>query len=244
VGPRISSKVSAGFEVLGRGLLGHPMEAIKNLIPEGFLGNAGVSSPERITQGILISHYQVSFRKRSFVQVNFHNFVLNLPTFLFIALLVKMTALSQRYKNRQVQPTTPAPEVQAQILSLEKEVATLKNLFQFRDEELAYRDSIISEEHSASDRLKQEVLEANEWYTRSVASLSAELDRADQLASHPSAVQNECSEECKNAENAEVEKDKLKAEVERLEAERDKAVKAQDRSESLLIRLRARYDAG
>jgi hypothetical protein len=50
-----------GFEVLGRGLLGHPMEAIKNLIPEGFLGNAGVSSPEKIAQGILISHYQVSF---------------------------------------------------------------------------------------------------------------------------------------------------------------------------------------
>jgi DNA repair exonuclease SbcCD ATPase subunit len=39
-------------------------------------------------------------------------------------------------------------------------------------------------------------------------------------------------------------KDNLKAEVERLEAERDKVVKAQDRLESLLIRLRARYDAG
>jgi hypothetical protein len=57
-------------------------------------------------------------------------------------------------------------------------------------------------------------------------------------------VQNECSEACKNALNAEAKKDKLKAEVERLEAERDKAVKAQDRSESLLIRLRARNDAG
>jgi len=52
-----SSRVSTGFEVLGRGLLGHPMEAIKNLIPEGFLGNAGVSSPDKIAQGILISHY-------------------------------------------------------------------------------------------------------------------------------------------------------------------------------------------
>jgi hypothetical protein len=61
VGPSSSSRVSAGFEVLGRGLLGHPMEAIKNLIPEGFLGNAGVSSPDKIAQGILISHYQVSF---------------------------------------------------------------------------------------------------------------------------------------------------------------------------------------
>jgi hypothetical protein len=61
VGPSSSSRVSAGFEVLGRGLLGHPMEAIKNLIPEGYLGNAEVSSPEKIAQGILISHYQVSF---------------------------------------------------------------------------------------------------------------------------------------------------------------------------------------
>jgi hypothetical protein len=61
VGPSSSSRVSAGFEVLGRGLLGHPMEAIKNLIPEGYLGNAGASSPEKIAQGILISHYQVSF---------------------------------------------------------------------------------------------------------------------------------------------------------------------------------------
>jgi hypothetical protein len=61
VGRSSSSRVSAGFEVLGRGLLGHPMEAIKNLIPKGFLGNAGVSSPDKIAQGILISHYQVSF---------------------------------------------------------------------------------------------------------------------------------------------------------------------------------------
>jgi hypothetical protein len=61
VGPSSSSRVSAGFEVLGGGLLGHPMEAIKNLIPEGYLGNAGTSSPEKLAQGILISHYQVSF---------------------------------------------------------------------------------------------------------------------------------------------------------------------------------------
>jgi hypothetical protein len=56
-------------------------------------------------------------------------------------------------------------------------------------------------------------------------------------------MQNECSEACKNAENAEAEKEKLKAEVERLDAERDKAVKVQDHSESLLIRLKAKYDA-
>jgi len=152
-----------------------------------------------------------------------------------------MTALWQRYENRQVQPTTPAPEVQARLSALEKGVATLKALLQSRDEELASRDLIISEERSTTSQLKKEVFEANERYTRSVASLSAELDRTDQLASRLRAVQNECSEACKNAE---AEKEKLKAEVERLEVERDKAVKAQDRSESLLIRLRARYDAG
>jgi chromosome segregation ATPase len=155
-----------------------------------------------------------------------------------------MTALWQRYENRQVQPTAPAPEVQAQVSSLEKEVAALKALIQSRDEELAARDLTISEERSANARLKKEVMEANERYTRSVASLSTELDRADQLSSRLSAVQNECYEACKNALNAEAEKDKLKAEVERLEAERNKAVKAQDHLESLLIRLRARYDAG
>jgi hypothetical protein len=101
----------------------------------------------------------------------------------------------------------------------------------------------ISEERSANARLKKEILEANERYTGSLASLSTELDRADQLSLRLSAVQNECSEGCKNALNAEAEKDKLKVEVERLEVERDKAVKVQDHSESLLIRLRARYDA-
>jgi hypothetical protein len=155
-----------------------------------------------------------------------------------------MTALWQRYENRQVQPTAPAPEVQAQLSTLEKKVATLKALLRSRDEELASRDLIISKERSATSRLKKEVFEENERYTRSVASLSVELDRADQLASHLRAVQNECSKACKNAKNAEAEKEKLKAEVERLEAERDKAIKAQDCSESLLIRLRDRYDAG
>lgn len=71
VGPSSSSRLTSAFEVLGRGLLGHPMETIKNLIPEGFLGNAGASSPEKIAQGILISHYQASFRKHTFVLTNF-----------------------------------------------------------------------------------------------------------------------------------------------------------------------------
>jgi chromosome segregation ATPase len=134
--------------------------------------------------------------------------------------------------------------VQARLSGLEKEVATLKALLQSRDEELASQDIIISEERSAKACLEKEVFEANERYTHSVAGLSAELDRADQLASRLWAVQNECSEACKNVENPEVKKEKLKAEVERLEAEREKAVKAHYRSESLLIRLRARYDAG
>ncbi|XP_062155102.1 uncharacterized protein LOC133863127 [Alnus glutinosa] len=158
-------------------------------------------------------------------------------------LLVKMTALWQKYENRPAPPPTPSPEVQARISGLENEVATLKSFLQSKDEELASRDSIISEMRSANARLRNEVLEANDRYTRSVASLSSELDRADQLSIRLSAVQNECSEACKNALNAEAEKDKLKDEVERLAAERDKAVKAQDHSESLLIRLRTRYDA-
>jgi hypothetical protein len=97
-----------------------------------------------------------------------------------------MTALWQRYENRQ-------------------EVATLKALLQFWDKELASRDLIIFEERSAKALLEKEVFEANERYTRSVSGLSAELDRADQLASLLRAAQNECSEACKNAENDEAE---------------------------------------
>jgi hypothetical protein len=71
---------------------------------------------------------------------------------------------------------------------LEKEVAAMKALLQSKDEELASRDSTISEMHSANARLKKEVLEANERYKRSVASLSIELDRADQLSLRLSTV--------------------------------------------------------
>jgi predicted nuclease with TOPRIM domain len=56
------------------------------------------------------------------------------------------------------------------------------------------------------------------------------------------AIQNECSKACKNVEAAEAEKEKLKAEVERLEAENNKDLKVQDKAESLLIKLWARYD--
>jgi hypothetical protein len=41
----------------------------------------------------------------------------------------------------------------------------------------------------------------------------------------------------------EAEKEKLVAKVEKLEAEKPKALKAQDHAESLLIRIRGRYDA-
>jgi hypothetical protein len=85
VGRNSSSRFTVAFEILGRGLLGHPMEAIKNLIPEGFLGNAGASFPEKIAQGILISHYQVSFRNRTFFKTNFKHSILNLPTLFLIA---------------------------------------------------------------------------------------------------------------------------------------------------------------
>jgi uncharacterized small protein (DUF1192 family) len=153
-----------------------------------------------------------------------------------------MTALWQKYENRPAPPPAPAPEVQARISGLEHEVAALKSLLRSKDEELASRDSIISEMRSVNVRLREEVLKANDRYARSVASLSTELDRADQLSLRLSVVQNECSEACKNAMNAEAEKDKLKDVVERLEAERNKALKAQDHSESLLIRLKARYD--
>jgi hypothetical protein len=88
--------------------------------------------------------------------------------------------------------------------------------------------------------MKKEVFEANEQYNRSIEGLSSELDHADQLESRLRAVQNECSEACKNAEITEAEKGKLEAEVERLEAEKTKVLKAQELSKSLLIRLRAR----
>jgi hypothetical protein len=134
-----------------------------------------------------------------------------------------MTALWQRYENRQeAQPTAPTPEMQARLSGLENEVATLKALLQSRDEELASRDLIIFEERSAKARLEKEVFEANEQYTRSVTGLSAELDRADQLASCSRAVQNECSEAFKNAENAEAKRRSLRP---RLKGSRPKETK-------------------
>jgi len=125
--------------------------------------------------------------------------------------------------------------VQAQLLGLEKEVATLKAFLQSRDEELASREAIIFEEHSINARLKKEVLESNERYNRSVVNLSKEFERVDRLEFRLEVVQNECSEACKNAEAAKAETEKLKVEVERLEAEKNKALKAQDKAESLLI---------
>jgi len=90
--------------------------------------------------------------------------------------------------------------------------------------------------------LKKEVLESNERYNRFVVGLAKEFERADQLESLLEAIQNECSEAYRNAEAVKAEKEKLKAEVERLEVENSKAVKVQDKTESLLFRLLARYD--
>jgi hypothetical protein len=112
-----------------------------------------------------------------------------------------MTTLWQRYESHREAPPAPNPEVQAHLSGLEKEVETLRALLRSRDDELASRDIFISEERSVNARLKKEVFEANEHYTRFVAGLSAELDRADQLESHLRAVRNECSEACKNAES-------------------------------------------
>jgi hypothetical protein len=55
------SRPRSPFEILGRGLRGCLMEAVQNLIPEDFLGGARVTSPEKIAQGIMISHYQVTY---------------------------------------------------------------------------------------------------------------------------------------------------------------------------------------
>jgi hypothetical protein len=69
---------------------------------------------------------------------------------------VKTIALWRNFERHQeVQPTAPAPEVQAILSGLEKEVASLKTLFQAQDEEIANRDSIISEERSTNSRLKK-----------------------------------------------------------------------------------------
>jgi chromosome segregation ATPase len=107
----------------------------------------------------------------------------------------------------------------------------LKTLLEARDEELASWDLIISEEQSINARLKKEVFEANEQYNRF----------ADQLESRSRDVQNKCSKACKNAEAAVATKGKLEAKVERLVAKKNKALKAHELSESLLIRLRVRY---
>jgi hypothetical protein len=49
-GPSSSSRLTAAFKVLGRGLLGHPMEAIKNLIPEEM---QGLPPPRKLPKAFL-----------------------------------------------------------------------------------------------------------------------------------------------------------------------------------------------
>jgi hypothetical protein len=57
-----TSRARSPFEVLSRGLIGCLLEAIKSLIQEGYLVDAGTTSPKRITGEIMISHYQVDLR--------------------------------------------------------------------------------------------------------------------------------------------------------------------------------------
>jgi hypothetical protein len=49
-GPSSSSRLTTAFEVFGRGLLGHPMEAIKNLIPEEM---QGLPPPRKLPKAFL-----------------------------------------------------------------------------------------------------------------------------------------------------------------------------------------------
>lgn len=48
------------LESLGVGLLGDPLVAVTVLILEGFLGDAGVASPDRFAGCLMHTHYQVT----------------------------------------------------------------------------------------------------------------------------------------------------------------------------------------
>lgn len=135
-----------------------------------------------------------------------------------------------------------ASQMQNRISELKKEVADQKVLLQTRDSEIASKDSTISESRSTILRLERELRAANEQCTQSVASLSAELNAREALEVRLRAFTIECSEANKNAIAAVAEKEKLAAEVEKLEAEKSKALRAQDHAKNLLIRIRGRYD--
>jgi hypothetical protein len=101
----------------------------------------------------------------------------------------------------------------------------------------------ISEGKSTILRLERELRAANEQCTQLVSSLSTELNAREALEVRLRAATTECSEACKNSASAEAEKEKLTAEVEKLESEKLKALKAQDHAENLLIRIQGRYEA-
>jgi chromosome segregation ATPase len=136
-----------------------------------------------------------------------------------------------------------ASRMQSRISELEQEVVNQRVLLQNRDNDIASKDSAISKGRSTILRIERELRAANEQCTHLVSSLSIELNARDSLEIRLRAITTECSEDCKNAASAEAEKEKLTAEVEKLEAAKSKALKAQDHAESLLIRIRERYDA-
>jgi hypothetical protein len=76
-----------------------------------------------------------------------------------------------------------------------------------------------------------------------IGGLSTELNAQEALEVRLRAVTTECSEACKNTTATVAENEKLTAEVEKLEAEKSKALKAQGHAENLLIRIRGSHDA-
>jgi hypothetical protein len=132
--------------------------------------------------------------------------------------------------------------MQSRISEFEQEVVEQKVLLRNRDDDIASKDSVISEGKSTILRLERELQATNKQCTQSVSSISTEMNAREALEIRLQAVTTECFEAYKNAATTEAEKEKLVAKVEKLEAEKSKALKAQDHAESLLIRIRGCYD--
>lgn len=93
-----------------------------------------------------------------------------------------MTALRQNFERHwAAQPTTPRPEVQAQISGLEGEVASLKALLQVQDGEIASRDMVISEERANIQKQKQELEVTNNQHNEANNALAKKLDHQNHL---------------------------------------------------------------
>jgi chromosome segregation ATPase len=116
-----------------------------------------------------------------------------------------------------------ASQMQNRISELKKEVADQKVLLQTQDNGITSKESAISQSKSTILRLERELRAANEKCTQSVVSLSVELNAQEALEVRLRVITTECSEANKNATAAVAEKEKLTAEVEKLEAEKSKA---------------------